>query len=46
VINYVSSKESATEVAEKIKTEYGVKAHVIQAVSSASITRALACELR
>lgn len=38
VVNYVSSKERATEVAEKIKTDYGVKAHVIQAVRSACMT--------
>jgi len=35
VVNYVSSKDRATEVAEKIKTEHGVKAHVIQAVGPA-----------
>lgn len=35
VVNYVASKDRAEEVAEKIKKEYGVKAHVIQAVSSA-----------
>ncbi|KEF53314.1 alcohol dehydrogenase [Exophiala aquamarina CBS 119918] len=31
VVNYVTSKERAVEVAEKIKTDYGVKAHVLQA---------------
>lgn len=33
VVNYVSSKDQATEVAEKVKKEYGVQAHVVQAVS-------------
>ncbi|KAK5051373.1 hypothetical protein LTR84_003025 [Exophiala bonariae] len=31
VVNYVASKDRAEEVAEKIKKEYGIKAHVIQA---------------
>lgn len=38
VVNYVASKDRAEEVAEKIKREYGVKAAVVQAVSSAWLT--------